>query len=165
MMNRKLQTVSSPRRLPMTGFTLIETMVALVVLSVGMIGVAALHGQSLSWNGTAIRRGTAINLAGDISDRIRVNRGAELAYEGAAADNNCDDPTGGGGVDCSPAEMAAHDLFIWQTLVANSLPGGQGVVDVDTATNPTTYSITVSWDESTDANPVSFSMDFQLPIY
>lgn len=149
----------------MAGFTLIETMVALLIISVGMIGVAVLHGQALSASGTAIRRSQAIGLAGDISDRIRVNRGAQAAYENAAADNNCDDPTGGGGVDCSPAEMAAHDLFVWEAQVAQSLPGGQGEVEVNVATNPTTYTVTISWDEPTQGVPVVFTYDFELPIY
>jgi type IV pilus assembly protein PilV len=157
-------TISRFPRRP-EGFTLIETMVALLVLSVGMIGVAALHGQALSASGTAIRRSVAIGLASEIADRIRVNRGAQLAYENAAADNNCDDPTGGGGVDCTPAQMAAHDLFVWRAQVAQSLPGGQGAIDVDDTTNPTTYTVTVSWDEATQGAPVTFTFDFQLPIY
>jgi type IV pilus assembly protein PilV len=147
------------------GFTLIETMVALLVLSVGMIGVAALHGQSLAASGTAIHRSAAINLAGDMADRIRVNRGAEDAYEAAAADNNCDDPTGSGGVDCTEDQMAAQDLFIWEAQVAATLPGGQGVVAVDTATNPTSYTVTVSWDEPSANGQVSFAFLFQLPNF
>ena len=86
-------------RRPQVGFTLIETMVALLVISVGMIGVAALHGQALSSSGVALRRSVAIGLASDIADRIRVNRAAGAAYQGAAADNNCAAPTGGGGAD------------------------------------------------------------------
>lgn len=144
------------------GFTLVEVMVALIVLSVGMIGVAALHGQALSASGTAIRRSQAINLASDIADRIRVNRTARLAYEAAAANNNC---VGAGSVDCSPAQMAANDLFVWQADAAATLPGGQASVDVDTGTNPPTYTVTVSWDEPSENVPVTFSVDFQLPIY
>jgi len=147
-----------------SGFTLIEAMVALLVISVGMIGVAALHGQTLSTSGTALRRTTAVSLAGDIADRIRVNRGAELAYEGAAANNNCD-PSGGGGVDCSEAQMAAHDLFVWQAQIAASLPAGAGVIDVDQSTNPTTYNVTITWNEANSGGPVSFPVSFQLPVY
>ena len=150
---------------PQLGFTLIETMVALLVISVGMIGVAALHGQALSSSGIALRRSVAIGLASDIADRIRVNRGATLAYEGAAADNNCAAPTGGGGGDCTPAQMAAHDLFAWRAQIAQSLPGGTGVVDVEPATNPTTYTVTVGWAEPTQAAPVTFTFAFGLPIY
>lgn len=152
-------------RRPQQGFTLIETMVALLVISVGMIGVAALHGNALSSSGVAIRRSVAIGLASDIADRIRVNRSAGAAYQGAAADNNCDDPTGGGGVDCSPAQMAAHDLFVWQAQIAQNLPAGTGAIVVDLTTNPTTYTVTVSWSEPTQALPVTFAFDFELPIY
>lgn len=158
-------TQTSIRPARSAGFTIVETMVALLVISVGMIGIAALHGQALSVSGTALNRSAAINLAGDIADRIRVNRTADVAYEGMAADNNCDDPTGSGGTDCSPAQMAAHDLFIWQAEAAQALPGGQGVVNVDTGTNPTTYTVTLSWDEPTQAAPVTLSIDFQLPVY
>jgi type IV pilus assembly protein PilV len=149
----------------MHGYTLIETMVALLVLSVGMIGVAALHGQALSASGTALHRSEAIYLAGNMAERIRVNRGAETAYQGAAGDNNCDDPTGAGGVKCTPSEMAAHDLFLWQDEISRNLPGGQGAVAVDTGANPTSYTITVSWDEPDEDDPVTFSFEFQLPVY
>ena len=163
-MNAQQKRRLLPQRL-FAGFTLVETMVALLVLSVGMIGIAALHGQSLAATRTAIFRSRAINLAGDVTDRIRLNRGAQLAYEGTAADNNCDAPTGSGGGDCTPEQMAAHDLFTWQALVAESLPGGEGAIDVDTTTNPTTYAVAVSWDEVTEDSPVSFQVTIQLPVY
>lgn len=147
------------------GFTLVETMVALLVLSVGLIGIAALHGQALSYSGTALNRSFAILLAGDIAERIRVNRTAGPAYEAAAADHHCDDPTGAGGIDCSPAEMAAHDLFVWQARAAERLPGGQGTVAVDAATNPPTYTVTLAWNEPYQTEPVTFAVDFQLPAY
>jgi type IV pilus assembly protein PilV len=140
-------------------------MVALLVISVGMIGVAALHGLALSASGEAIRRSLAVGLASDIADRIRVNRGAQLAYEGEAADHRCDDPTDDGGVDCSPAEMAAHDLFVWQADVAKALPAGQGTIDVDDGANPPTYTVTVSWVEPTQGPPVTSRFTFELPTY
>lgn len=130
----------------MQGFSLIEAMVALVVLSVGMLGIAALHGQSLAANRSAQLRTHAVNLAGDMADRIRVNRLGAAAYEGPAANNACD-PQTGGGVDCTPAEMAAHDLFIWQDRLGTLLPNGAGSVDYDGAAEPPTYTIDVSWTE------------------
>jgi type IV pilus assembly protein PilV len=147
------------------GFTLIETMVALIVLSVGMIGVAALHGRSLSATGAAIHQSQAIALAGDMADRIRINRGAGADYAGEAADFGCDAATGDGGHDCSEAEMAAHDLFVWENQVADSLPGGQGTVAVDMTTNPTSYTVAVSWNEPSSEDPVTFSFTFKLPAY
>ena len=125
------------------GFGLIEALVALVVVSVGMIGIAALYGQGLGAGRTALYRTQAVNLAADMADRIRVNRRGGANYGGGAADNSCDP---GGGVDCSPPEMAAHDLFTWQAQVAALLPGGVGAVQY-LGTTPPTYTIQVTWQE------------------
>jgi type IV pilus assembly protein PilV len=126
------------------GFTLVEAMVALVVLAVGMLGIAGLYVTTLRSGGGAIYRMQAVNLATDLADRIRVNRGANVLYAGAALNNNC---YGAGAIDCTPAQMAANDLFVWQAQVAAILPGGNGVVAVNGITNPYTYTITVNWVE------------------
>ena len=131
------------------GFGLIESLVALIVISVGMIGIAALYGQGLRASGTALYRTIAVNLASDMADRIRVNRRGNSAYGGAAADGSCDP---GGDTDCSPATMAAHDLFVWQAQVAAQLPNGVGQVEF-TGTTPPTYTISVDWTEVGDDVP------------
>jgi type IV pilus assembly protein PilV len=125
------------------GFSLVESMVSLVVVSVGMIGIASLYGQGLGAGRTALFRTQAVNLVADMADRIRVNRQGGANYGGAAADNGCDP---GGGVDCTPAQMAAHDLFVWNGLVAQQMPNGVGLVQF-AATTPPTYTIQVTWQE------------------
>ena len=125
------------------GFGLVESLVALVVISVGMIGIAALYGQGLRASGTALYRTIAVNLASDMADRIRVNRLGNAAYGGGAANGNCDP---GGNTDCSSAAMAAHDLWVWQAQVAAQLPNGAGAVQF-TGTTPPTYTISVTWQE------------------
>jgi type IV pilus modification protein PilV len=62
------------------GFGLIESLVALLVISVGMIGIAGLYGHGLRANGTALYRTIAVNLAADMADRIRANRRGNAAY-------------------------------------------------------------------------------------
>lgn len=126
-----------------TGFSLIEAMVSLVVISVGMIGIASLYGQGLGASRTALFRTQAVNLAADMADRIRVNRQGGADYGGAAALNGCDP---GGGVNCTPAQMAAHDLFVWGAQVAAQMPNGVGVVQF-AATTPPTFTIQVTWQE------------------
>jgi type IV pilus assembly protein PilV len=127
------------------GFTLVEAMVALVVLAVGMLGIAGLYVTTLRSGGGAIFRMQAVNLAADLADRIRANRGANVAYNGVAANNNC---YGAGSVDCAPALMAANDLLVWQQQIAAILPGGNGLVAVTGAAVPYTYTITITWTES-----------------
>jgi len=153
---------NSPRRT--RGFTLVEAMVALVVLGVGMLGIAGLYVTTLRSSGGAIYRMQAVNLATDMADRVRANRGANLAYNAAAADNNC---YGVGAVDCAPAAMAANDLFVWQAQVAATLPSGNGVVGVvpgAAATDPFTYTITITWLGSgeTAATQPSYVMTLQI---
>src|SRR3989440_10419344 len=131
------------------GFTMIEMLVALVVLAVGMLGVASLFGISLHSGSSAITRMQAVNLATDLADRIRANRragdGAGNAYGGAAADNHC---TGAAAVSCTPAQMAADDLYWWQRQLLRAIRGGPatGTIGV-TAGTPQTYTITVGWTE------------------
>lgn len=128
------------------GFSLVEAMVALVVLSVGMIGMAALYSQGLGAGRTAQLRNVAINLVADMADRIRVNRLGQANYANPPANNACD-PQTGGGVDCTPDMMAAHDLFVWTRQVQQSLPNGAGQVLFNNGTNPPTFTVQVSWDE------------------
>ncbi len=142
-MSSKLK--AKTRRASSRGFTLVETMVALVVLAVGMLGIAGLYVTTLKSGGSAIFRMQAVNLATDLADRIRANRGANVAYAGAAANNNC---YGAAAVDCAPALMAANDLFVWQQQVGAILPGGNATVAVPAGTAPFTYTITINWTES-----------------
>ncbi len=127
------------------GFTLVESMVSLVVLSVGMIGIAALYAQGLGAGRSALYRTQAVNLVADMADRIRANRIALAAYAGPANNNGCDPENGG--ADCTPGEMAAHDLFLWNQQVQQILPNGQSQVQFNGGTLPPSYAIEVAWDE------------------
>ncbi len=127
---------------------MVEMLVALVVLGVGMLGVASLFATSLRSGASAISRMQAVNLANDLADKIRANPNAGAAYKGAAANNDC---VGGaiGAKSCDPATLAASDLYLWNQQIAAVWPGASatGSVNVDTTTTPFTYTITVSWSE------------------
>jgi type IV pilus assembly protein PilV len=141
------------------GFTIVEVLVALVVLSVGMLGIAGLYVITLQSGGTAIYRTQAVNLASDMADRIRANRNAGVAYQnGASGALTC---VGVGAVDCLPADMAADDLLQWDTELASTLPGGTGTVAVAGAAAPLTYTITVTWSESGQATPNTYTLSVE----
>jgi type IV pilus assembly protein PilV len=128
------------------GFSLVEVLITLVIMSVGMLGIAGLYVQSMQAGRTSMFRHHAVTLAGDVADRIRANPTADVAYAAAVGvDNDCVL----GGVDCSPTQMAANDILLWKEQAADTLPGGD-VLIVHTAEAglvPATYQITVSWTE------------------
>lgn len=125
------------------GFSLVEVLIALVIMSVGMLGIAGLYVQSMQAGRTSTFRHNAVMLAGDVADRIRANPGAAAAYAGGGGNNNCVN----GGVDCDEAQMAAHDIFLWDQQATDSLPNGDVVVLFDNSVVPPLYTITISWDE------------------
>ena len=130
------------------GFSLIEVLIALIIMSVGMLGIAGLYVQSLQAGRTSMFRHQAVALAGDVADRIRANPTAGASYTDAAgADNGCV------GADCDAASMALHDVFLWKQQAGDTLPGsaatggGDVTVQFDGAVIPPLYTITVSWEE------------------
>lgn len=128
------------------GFSLVEVLITLVIMSVGMLGIAGLYVQGLQAGRTSMFRHQAVTIAGDVADRIRVNPTAAGAYEAATGTNNS---CVAGGVNCTPAQMAANDIALWRTQVQNALPSGAVAVDYTAGAGgaPATYVITVSWVE------------------
>ena len=135
------------------GISIIESLVALVVISVGMLGIAGLYLSSLQASRTAKLRAGAVELVGSLADRIRANRDAATAYNtsaygGAPATQGCDTATR-----CSAAALAQDDLARWLTELKAGLPGGTavtGTVVVTDRARPLSdnYLITVQWKES-----------------
>ena len=140
------------------GFSLVESMVALVVLSVGLLGVARMYVYSLQNGRTGLLNSQAVILAAYVADRLRANRTARNDYAGAAANFGCIN----GGVDCTPTQMAANDLLVWQAEVANALPNGQATIAVNVATLPTTFVITVVWNDAGSALPAQYQLTVQI---
>jgi len=132
---------STPQR--QRGFSLVEVLIALVIMSVGMLGIAGLYVQSMQAGRTSMFRHHAVTLAGDVADRIRANPTAGAVYMGGGVDSGCVAQ----GVDCSEPDMATHDIFLWAQQATETLPNGQVQITFDGAVTPPTYEIEVSWDE------------------
>jgi type IV pilus assembly protein PilV len=127
----------------MQGFSLIEVLIALVIMSVGMLGIASLYVQSMQAGRTSLFRHNAVTLAGDVADRIRANPTAGAVYEGAGNDNSCID----GGTNCSAPQMAAQDILLWEDQADDTLPNGDVAITFDGTIVPPTYEIAVTWVE------------------
>lgn len=150
-----------------SGFTLVEALVALVVLSVGMLGIAGLYVEGLRASKTSIYRTTAVTLAADMADRIRANLrdalpqppvGAGNPYAGAGpgANNGCF-------AACTQLQLAQDDWWWWTQDMNSRLPVGANAVIAVAASPPTTtYTITVSWPETGQAALSSYVLVMQL---
>jgi type IV pilus assembly protein PilV len=139
------------------GITLVESLVALLVLSVGMLGIAALFVSSVRFNRTALLRTQAVNLVSDMADRIRANVSARDAYAldsygGAPAAQDCAPTPDAAGSNCTIQQLAQDDLARWVAAVGATLPppGGDAeatVVEYTPAAGggPERYAVQVSW--------------------
>lgn len=141
------------------GVSLVEALVALVVMSIGMLGIAGLYIESVKANRSALLRTQAVALTYDMADRIRANRLAGNAYAlalGAAPppQHNCV-----AGVNCTEDNLAEDDVFRWVQTVRAAMPS-QGATPPQTAVLftaapstglPDRYSIIITWREPQQA--------------
>lgn len=137
-----------------TGFSLIEVLIALVIMSVGMLGIAGLYVEGMKAGRTSTFRHHAVTLASDIADRIRANPTGGVDYMGDPGDNNCVL----GNVDCNPSQMAANDIFLWEIQAAGMLPDGAVAITFDNTVTPNTYQIDISWAEAGETTPPTYSI-------
>ncbi|MGQ0799139.1 MAG: type IV pilus modification protein PilV [Pseudomarimonas sp.] len=125
----------SPNEVASRGFSLVEIMVAILVLSIGLLGMAALMATSMRNAQSANQRTQAINLAYEIIDGIRANIPNTTRY----ATGNWTDPA----VACAAADRPAltfnsataiHRLEVarWASDICYTLPNGQGRITVTT---------------------------------
>lgn len=146
------------------GFTLIEVLITLVIMAVGLLGLAGLQISSLRDNLRAEHRGKAAQLAYDMADRMRANTdrsnlfGLKDYEEDGLENTDCIIvPI----VGCTPTQQAGHDKFEWKRDIANSLPLGDG--DVSEAAG--VYIILVKWDDNrsgvVDASDAAFTIRFE----
>lgn len=124
------------------GFTLVEVLIAALVLSIGLLGLAGLQAVSLKMNHGAYLRSQATNLAIEIADSMRANRSNADTYSGTYATDPCvlnyDRTTSG--------PTNTDDTAEWSNRLACLLPSGRGTIVVPTGSQRAT--ITVIWDES-----------------
>ncbi|MEJ2427260.1 MAG: type IV pilus modification protein PilV [Candidatus Thiodiazotropha sp.] len=117
------------------GMTLIEVLVAAVVIAVGLLGVAAMQVTALQGSSNALFRTQAIDLASALTDRINANRDALNAYTlaDATVEDACDNPpdticsmapggTAGDAANCTPEQMATYDVRDIACKIDNELP-------------------------------------------
>lgn len=128
-----------------SGISMVEVLVAIVVLSFGLLGLAGLQADGLRSNNNAYMKSQATLLAYDMLDRMRANlQGVESGFYDelfSTAPNDPDCISSG----CSIEEMSQHDAYEWSQKIAELLPNGQG--KVIGSGSGSIFTITVMWDE------------------
>lgn len=121
---------------PAAGFTLMEVLVTVIILSIGLLGVAGLQFGSLRGNQEALHSSIAAALAAEGADRIRANLpGVRNPNTGEATRTEYDLITEQGtepacitGTGCSYEDLAQHDAYEWIKNIKALLPGGEGTI-------------------------------------
>ena len=123
-----MKTISkNPMRKSQRGFTLVEIMVALLVMAVGMLGIAALYIESLRSGHMSVSYTNAVTLAADMADRIRANNTAQVAYAGAAAGNAQHQQARGGAAAAGAAPSGdGVPTFVYVLAFLIAIGGGAG---------------------------------------
>jgi type IV pilus assembly protein PilV len=176
------------------GFTMIEVMVALVVMSIGLLGIAKMQALSVSSTSTSRLRSLAAYEAAGMAAAMRANRAywsaASLAkpigVSGGSASStdstlssaittvglgSVDYCVSGGGAPCKPVTMAANDLQSWAAELNTLLPNSSATITCPTLTVPPTCTIQITWDENVvsmnkqSAAVTSTTANFRLPTY
>jgi type IV pilus assembly protein PilV len=106
------------------GFTLVEILVSMVILAIGLLGLASLQTLSLKDNQDAYLYSQASALAYDMSDRIRANQDGWIgAIPAPNVGNGCNSPAN----PCTDDQMAAYDYFIWNDTAKKTLIGNDSI--------------------------------------
>jgi len=149
------------------GFSLIEVMVAVLVISIGLLGVAKMQALALASTGTAKMRSLAAIQAASLASTMRADRNYWSAItvnnftvnvSSAGAVSSANDgtlntaPTGAcAATACTAAQMAALDLSNWATSVVGTLPAATAQILCSytaTGTLPVSCAITLNWNEN-----------------
>ncbi len=144
------------------GITLIESMIALLVISVGLLGIAALQLTSMKQNSSALQNSKAVWIAYTMADRVRANQNQFANYDGVDVgagsgktyDRDCTASA------CTSGQLIVSDAQDWWGDVS-ILPAGRGMIDA----NATTMTITVMWDdEGTGATGTDCGTDPEVDL-
>lgn len=157
------------------GFTLIEVLIATLILAVGLLGLSGMQAMGLRSTVSSYNRSQATQLTYDMIDRIRSTYLASDSHnvyvtiqpENASeqpvcisTSDSCSSPTA-----CDSTKMAEQHLFEWNRDLKAILPSGKGTITSVATSASIVFTITVSWDDNRDgiidADDPNFQMGFR----
>ena len=147
------------------GFSLIESLVALVVAALGILGILGVQMRTLTDTQTSVRRAQAVRLIEDLGERMKVNPNALMILGSYTSTWGATPPTGTdcGSAICNAADLAAYDLAQWKQLVRNTLQSGDANIFLASgetdATNRRQLGVMISWRENERDGSTAFKND------
>ena len=121
MNKQNLRALATNAKKSSEGFSMVEVLVSLLILSIGLLGLASLQASGLRYSGNSALRTQALILTQDMIERIRANPTANVT-----------------------------DLTAWRAIIASQLPDGTGAITI-TIDSPTAgisnAVVTISWNE------------------
>jgi len=152
-----------------SGFTLIEILITLIIMSIGLLGMASLQMNSLRSNQGAYLRSQASMLSYDMADRMRANSVRAIAGDYNGFDTDGTVPSDPGCIDaatgCSAAQQSNTDMFEWASRVNGTgagialLPAAQGTI---TRGAGNLFTILIDWTETGDTTNATANTTFSL---
>ena len=152
-----MQLAGSRQSFKEQGIGLIEVLVALLVIAIGVLGMAGVHTKALQHNQSAYMHSRATIVAGDILDRMRLNkhlartsdlyRISALEHTFSNCDNN-DYPDHCEIGSCTPEQMASYDMQQWKFYLNCELPGSTGAVSYTDVGDQRIYTIRIGFPDS-----------------
>ncbi len=127
------------------GITLIESLVAIVVMALGILGILGVQMRTLTDTQAGVRRAQAIRLIEDLGERLQSNPNALGNLSAYTATPITSDDCAS--TACAADKLATYDIKKWRTSVSNALPGSQAIVFIPQG-GPRQLGVLIGWNES-----------------
>lgn len=129
------------------GMSLIEVLVAIVIIAIALFGTASLQMSAMRLGQGGVFRSHAVFLAQDIAERMESNAAGAIAGSYAVTltstpptvDTTCETAA------CAQAALAAYDIAQWANTVSTTLPQSSWSITHTVTGTPSTYTIVVRW--------------------
>ncbi|OED40589.1 type IV pilus modification protein PilV [Endozoicomonas sp. (ex Bugula neritina AB1)] len=133
------------------GVSLIEVLITVLILTSGLLGMAALQTRSLNFNNIAYLNTRADMMAYDMLDRIKANRAYSVNSRGyivSLGNIPSSYPITCESNDCTPQELSVYDIDQWKFTLDQQLPDGDGTISIADTPEGRVYTISVFFDDS-----------------
>lgn len=136
-----------------SGFTLLEVMIAMVIFSIGLLGLAGIQAVSIQNNNSAYTRTVSMQLAYNMADVLRASTDNEGSINSVfdsvttaipgSAPTSCVQKNAAGAPDCTETALANFELYHWKKRIEQELASGLGSI----SKTGDVYTITIMWDD------------------